>query len=234
MRDGWYLHKMTERKDSRYHAALASSTRQRVLDALTLSPAPLDSQAIATSLALHVTTVRFHLDQLEDAHLVRRQPETGGRRGRPRMLYTPAASERAEGSREQLIGILAGALASHDNDDGQSRSLKAGKQWANELALKQPEPPNGRDLDRLVHVLDELGFDPRTKGDDVIQLHACPFRDAARIHPQVVCSVHRGLIEQVLDASTIAGGNSAQLLPFVEPELCLITLTQRGGDARHG
>jgi len=233
MRGGWYFHNMAERKDPSYHAALASSTRQHVLDALTLSPAPLDAQAIAATLDLHVTTVRFHLDQLEEAHLVRRQPETEGRRGRPRMLYTPAASERAEGSRGQLIDILARALASHDNDDGQSRSLEAGKQWANTLALERPEPLNGRGLDRLVHVLDELGFDPRTKGEDVIELHACPFRDAARNHPQVVCSVHRGLIEQILEASTIAGGNSAQLLPFVEPELCLITLTQNGGAARH-
>ena len=225
---------MAERKDESYHAALASRTRRQVLDALALSPAPLDAQAIAAALGLHVTTVRFHLDQLEEAQLVRRQPEMEGRRGRPRMLYTPAASERAEDSREQLIDVLAGALANRDNDDGQSRSLEAGKQWANALALEQPELPGGHGLDRLLHVLDQLGFEPRIDGADVIQLHACPFRDAARSHPQVVCSVHRGLIEQILETSTIAGGNSARLLPFVEPALCLITLNQDSGSARHG
>lgn len=205
-----------------------------MLDELALSSAPLDAQAIVAALGLHITTVRFHLDQLEDAQLVRRQPEMEGRRGRPRMLYTAAASERAEDSREQLIDVLAGALANRDKDDGQSRSLEAGKQWANALALEQPELPDGHGLDRLLHVLDQLGFEPRTDGADVIQLHACPFRDAARSHPQVVCSVHRGLIEQILETSTIAGDSSARLLPFVEPALCLITLNQDSGSARHG
>jgi predicted ArsR family transcriptional regulator len=227
---------MAERKDASYHAALASSTRQHVLDALALSSAPLDAQAIAKALALHVTTVRFHLDQLEEAQLVRRQPKLEGRRGRPRMLYTAAASERAEDSREQLIDVLAGALAARDNDDGQSRSFEAGRQWANALAREQPELPDGHSLGlgRLLNVLDELGFEPRIDGADVIQLHACPFRVTARSHPQVVCSVHRGLIEQILETSTIAGDSSARLLPFVEPELCLITLNQAGESARHG
>lgn len=225
---------MAERKDASYHAALASSARRHVLDVLALASAPLDAQAIATALRLHVTTVRFHLDRLEEADLVRRQPKLDGRRGRPRMLYLATASEHAEHSREQLIDVLAGALATSDNDDAQSRSLEAGKQWANALALKQPEPPESLGLDRLLNVLDELGFDPRTDGSDVIQLHACPFRDAARHHPQVVCSVHRGLIEQVLETSKIAGRNSARLLPFIEPELCLITLDQDSGSARHG
>jgi len=210
---------MAERNDTRYHAALASSTRRLVLDALTRSPVALDAQALSTALGLHVTTVRFHLDHLEEAHLIRHEPDPLGGRGRPRMLYS--ALEHAEDSREQLIDVLAGALAARENDDGQARSIDAGRQWANALAADDHAPEVGSSL---LNVLDELGFDPRPTGNNVIRLEACPFRQAARSHPEVVCSVHRGLIERVLETDDAMTADSARLLPFVEPDLCLIEL----------
>lgn len=69
---------------------------------------------------------------------------------------------------------------------------------------------------RLLGVLDRLGFDPLVDEHD-IRLRACPFRASARVHPEVVCSVHQGLVEQLSDTTVT-------LLPFVEPELCLIRL----------
>ncbi|MPZ82688.1 MAG: helix-turn-helix domain-containing protein [Actinophytocola sp.] len=210
-----------EPADESYHAALASRTRRRVLDTLTRSPAPMDAQALATELGLHVTTVRFHLEQLEEAGLVRREQAGEKRRGRPRLLYTAVqAVARDEDSREQLIEALAGVLASRDDDNGQARSVDAGRNWANALVPEQADPGDRRGT--LVGVLDRLGFDPEPDGED-IRLRACPFRDAAREHPQVVCSVHRGLVEQLVEP----GGTHARLLPFVEPELCLITLEPR-------
>ena len=75
-----------------------------------------------------------------------------------------------------------------------------------------------RDLELVEH-LDRLGFDPDPH-EQQIRLRACPFRDAAREHPQVVCAVHRGLIEQLLEPS----GTRSRLVPFAEPDLCLVTL----------
>lgn len=203
------------------HAALASRPRRRVLDAVARAAAPVDALTIAEEVGLHVTTVRFHLDQLEAAHLVRRMAAGEPRRGRPRIRYVAAANP-ADDSREQLIEVLASALA--ERPDGRAQSIEAGHRWADALA---PVAAPGDGVDALVQVLDGLGFDPARSEPEVIRLRACPFRDAARDHPQVVCSVHRGLIEQVLRAH--GSDRHAELVPFVEPELCLVTLATLGG-----
>lgn len=205
------------------HAVLASRTRRRVMELVARAPQPLDAFTIATELALHVTTVRFHLDQLEAAHLVRRQVGTEPRRGRPRIRYV-AASSPEEDSREQLIEVLARALA--ERPDARAQSIEAGRRWADALAPAAGGPDEAGDADALLRVLDGLGFDPRPAGD-VIQLRACPFRDAARDHPQVVCSVHRGLIEQLMQRR--GSDRRTELIPFVEPELCLVTLAPSRG-----
>lgn len=73
----------------------------------------------------------------------------------------------------------------------------------------------------------ELGFDPELAGDETdrqIRLRACPFRDAARANPEVVCSVHLGLLRGTLTRLG-APPTTTRLLPFVEPELCLAQLT---------
>jgi predicted ArsR family transcriptional regulator len=207
-----------------YHAALASPTRRRVLDILAGSAESLDAQGIASVLELHVSTVRFHLDQLEEARLVRREPGGDRRRGRPRVLYTAVhEAEGAEGSREQLIEVLAGALAGTDSDQGRSSAIRAGRGWARGLLAERSGSVDRRS--GLLEVLDRLGFDPAPEGD-AVRLRGCPFRDAARRHPQVVCSVHLGLVQQLLDGDHDGGGPpEVRLLPFVEPDLCVITLT---------
>jgi predicted ArsR family transcriptional regulator len=208
------------RRNGNYHAALASRTRRAVLDALAGSSGPLDAQAIASVLELHVSTVRFHLDQLEEARLVRRESGGDRRRGRPRVLYAAVLeAERDEGSREQLIEVLAAALAHRDADQGRSSAINAGRDWARGLLAERSDSVDRRSS--LLEVLDGLGFDPVPDGD-AVQLRGCPFRDVARRHPQVVCSVHLGLVQQLLDGDAPP---DVRLLPFVQPSLCVITLT---------
>lgn len=185
--------------------------RARVLATIVESPEPIDARAVADALALHVTTVRFHLEQLEAAGLVRRQPDALKRRGRPRVLYRPAGTVRVDDARGQLIDVLAATL--EGRDDATALSRQAGERWAETVATGD-----------LVDVLERIGFEPEEEGD-AIALHACPFRDAAREHPGVVCSVHRGLIDRTLTES--GSGVHGELLPFVEPELCVVRLTPR-------
>jgi predicted ArsR family transcriptional regulator len=197
-----------------YHAALASPSRRQVLDALRVSPTALDAGAVAAQLGLHLTTARFHLDQLAAAGLAHRRAGAEKRRGRPRMLYSPAGPVRDEDSREQLIRVLATALAGQD--DHTAAAVRAGRRWAAGVVPAAESPVAG-----LVEVLDRLGFDPDLEGSQ-IRLRSCPFRDAAREHPEVICAVHRGLVEQLLDRAV----PQAQLLPFVEPELCVVALSR--------
>lgn len=200
-----------------YPEAQPSRSRQQVLEVLAASSLPLDASAVAQQLGLHVTTARFHLEQLTAAGLTARRPGAEHRRGRPRMLYALAGTPRDEHAREQLIAAL--ALAVSGTDDPTGAAVRAGGQWATTLVRPDPNDP----VPQLVELLERLGFDPEVgTSPAVIRLRACPFRDVARAHPDVVCSVHRGLIEGLLDKTT----SRASLLPFVEPDLCAITMDE--------
>ena len=75
-----------------------------------------------------------------------------------------------------------------------------------------------------------LGFAPErdpsaeTEGKVLIRLTACPLRELARTHSEVVCGVHLGLIEEVLDRGGARGAIDVRMHPFVEPELCVARL----------
>ena len=201
----------------------ASQTRRRVLAFIADSKAPVDASQIATRIRLHPTTVRFHLGHLEEAGLVRRETVNERRRGRPRVVYRAAAVTRADGTQRQLIAVLSEALSRQDN--GASRAIDAGRMWADELTDDAPPTDDSSPRVVLTGLLDRLGFDPVSDDKDVIQLLACPFREAAAEHPEVVCSVHLGLIQRTVE---IAGANStaAVLTPFVKPELCTVTFAR--------
>ena len=220
----------TPKRDERVHAALASSARQRMLDVIVGANASIDAQSIAARLDLHVTTVRFHLDRLEEAGLVRRvAPRGEPRRGRPRVFYvavsTPVEDDarRDERSRAAMIGVLASTLAARDADRGRSAALEAGRAWGRaaveETTGASAANAPGDQRAALFGALAGLGFEPTLRGEE-IDLHACPFRGAAAEHPQIVCSVHLGLVRE------FTGGDAspARLLPFVEPGRCVVLL----------
>ena len=72
-----------------------------------------------------------------------------------------------------------------------------------------PEPgaggPAGPNLAVLQEALAEAGFDPRFRRRSAktveITLRDCPFRDLLDEHRELVCAVHRGLLEGMLGAS---------------------------------
>jgi len=213
---------MSTSGDEAYLTALASAPRRRVLDALVASAAPLSVQAIASQVGLHITTARFHLDHLERAGLVSRRTESTLRRGRPTILYAPAGQARDRASREQLIEVLVDALSGR-GEAASRDSQQAGRRWGSELvAATHVRGGYGG----VVEALEQLGFEPELTADE-IRLHACPFRDSARMHPEVVCSVHRGLLEQILAQGEDGDRLALELLPLVEPELCLVHVSNK-------
>jgi predicted ArsR family transcriptional regulator len=211
------------------HGALAVASRLRLLDALRASDRPLDARELAAACGLHVTTVRFHLDVLTDAGLVTSRAGQSGTRGRPRRLYTPASRAIAPGGHtgyELLSAILAAHWAG-DRDERAQRAEQAGWAWAGQ---REPAPAPTAAAATLaeaaVHVnavFAELGFDPELARDGEtlqIRLHACPFRAVAATHPEVVCSIHLGLLRRTL-ADVAAPPTAVSLQPFVQPHLCL-------------
>ncbi|TFD33459.1 ArsR family transcriptional regulator [Cryobacterium cryoconiti] len=154
-----------------------------------------------------------------------------------------------------LAGVLAGSLAASGNSGvtaataagrnwgselvqrGDARP--AADSAAGSAADSGPAAPvdGGTATLRVVEILDEIGFAPKlqvpgpghTAGTDpaptVIELHRCPFLDVATENSDVVCSVHRGLMEGALERLH-APAVSVRLEPFARPGVCLAHLTR--------
>ena len=227
-----------ELRDAR-HAALASAPRRRVLGLLTAAAGPLDAVTVAAGMGLHVTTARFHLEQLEAAGLVERRINRAGGRGRPQVLFSPVPEPLpADDAQQQLTQALA-AVIGEDDDGGRARSVRAGERWSaqyahpadapsaeNSVTDGSEAPGSAADVvvPALLRVLTEIGFEPQLHADEaIIALPACPFRAEARQNPDVVCSVHLGLLKGVARSYGHSGAGLA-LRPFVQPDLCLIEL----------
>lgn len=82
----------------------------------------------------------------------------------------------------------------------------------------------------VVTLLEGLGFapsaDPRVS---VVKLHRCPLLEAAHRLPQVVCSVHLGLVRGALDelGADPERTEGTALQPFSEPGACRLEMIPR-------
>jgi predicted ArsR family transcriptional regulator len=212
----------------RTHAALAVASRAQLLALLRASDRPSTAHELAETSGLHVNTVRFHLDVLEDAGLVRHERAPTGGRGRPRMVYA-AVAERPSAGYE----FLAGALAEHwagDPAERARRAERAGYDMALPSTDDRPREPLSFS-DAVVEVTTlfaAMGFQPDVVpvggGGAQIRLHCCPFRAVAADYPEVVCSMHLGMLRRTL-VDTGGAASATRLNPFVEPELCVATIT---------
>jgi predicted ArsR family transcriptional regulator len=193
----------------------------------------LTAGELASELDLHVTTVRFHLDRLERAGLVRSQFTTAFGVGRPRKVYAVTAEPESLGDREWHLRMLAGLLSA--NFTTGVTPQEAGEQWIDEnvsLTSAAPATTPGAwiaKLGELIDVLQRWGYSPELRTTDGgqtarIDIVDCPFRDLARENPDVVCGIHRGLLTGVL-AQLGEDEVDVSLQPFVGPRLCRAVLT---------
>jgi predicted ArsR family transcriptional regulator len=208
-------------------------SRRRVLVALCSEPGPLGVREVAERVGLHVNTARFHLEGLVAVGLVHRTAEAPAQSGRPRMLYmaTDVDSNTGRRSYQLLAQILTSYVASQMSRPAEA-GRKAGESWGRDRAKWGIEHrPAGANTDtavgQLVQTLDDIGFDPQlvsTGAEQQVLLHQCPFREAAAEHPEVVCSVHLGIMQGVL-AELHATVQTQRLDPLVDPALCVAHLS---------
>ena len=227
---------------------LSSDVRRRILDHLNVvadRAAPGESMGrsaadLAEFLGLHVTTVRFHLDQLVAAGFLVTAFERTPRVGRPRKLYAaPLLDAGAEAETQRHHQVLAALLAQSWPADG-SEPLspeEAGRRWAAEhadpeRAATPPATTPGRWLAKVGDMVDQLehwGYTPELATSNggrtvTIALHNCPFLALARVRPDVVCGVHQGLIVGAL-GSVGERDVHIEVRPFVEPTRCLVKVS---------
>lgn len=187
--------------------------------------APVRVADAAAGLGLHTNTVREHLDALVESGLVDRRAEKPGRRGRPAALYQPSPADPAGPARDYagLATALAGHL-SRTSSDPEREARAAGIEWGRELI--DESPTDGADAySAVLSALTRLGFAPDVDDDGAgIALRRCPLLDAARRYPSVVCQVHLGIVEGMLERLGSATGPGLDMVPFAEPGACRLFL----------
>lgn len=212
-----------------------SSQRVRVLERLQLHAGAVPVADLAGELGMHTNTVRDHLEALVTRGLATRDRAPARGRGRPAWRYTAAEDNAEPDPRVRDYAGLANALAAHvarTSADPSADALAAGAEWGRSLAREVPEPRPANAAGarrRVVEILTALGFDPVPDARATsVGLRQCPLLDTARRYPDVVCSVHLGIVRGALNE---LGGEPERtvLLPFAEPDACRLHLPTPGG-----
>lgn len=178
------------------------------------------------STGLHDNTVREHLEGLRRSGLVRRTKAPSSGRGRPRWLYE-ATPQSHEDPRPEYAG-LAAALAAvivRTSPEPATEARRAGAEWGRRLAAGTTPGDSAEDARRGVEeIFDDMGFEPEADEDvRELRLTRCPLLEAAHQEPDVVCSVHLGIAQGVLERYD-APTDGLELLPFAQPGACLLRL----------
>jgi predicted ArsR family transcriptional regulator len=254
---------MTTHDDSTA-SLLDSPVRRAIIDALarphstsaTFAPggpegAVRTAADLATLLDLHVTTVRFHLDQLDAAGLIDSEFVRTGSAGRPRKVYAlaptlldaiPPAAALADPDADpmQILAELLTENFGRTEGDTPISPETAGRQWAETHVPATGEAPAATwgqwlgKMGRVIDVLQEWGYTPQlttTSGQagTRIDLTHCPFRDLARANPTVVCGIHKGLIAGTMSQVGEAESEVDQR-PFADGGTCIAHLRPAPGE----
>lgn len=192
--------------------ALGDNTRYAIYLELARSPRPLSTADVAGVLDLHPNTVRPHLERMRDVGLLSVHSDARGGVGRPQHLYSLDPEAPSLGLEPSAFPTLArmllrlaaatGADAGDARDVGRDQGQSDGERYGAARGC----------LSAVVAQLDAMGFDPALAlpdedgGEDAAELVSiafahCPFRDLAEQRPDLLCSLHRGLIEGVVAAS---------------------------------
>lgn len=213
-------------------------SRADVLDVLRAEDGPLGVREVSQRTGLHPSTARFHLEALVEAGLAVRETEDRETPGRPRIGYRAATDGPAGRRRYRLLAEMLASLIAGTMPEPSKAAEEAGREWGAYLT-KQP-PPYQRltaqeAVAALTEIIEELGFAPQAEaGDDGnyrLDLRQCPFREVARHHQDVICSLHLGLMRGALSRMR-APVTAERLEPFVEPSLCVARLAARDGAGR--
>jgi predicted ArsR family transcriptional regulator len=219
--------------------ALGDDTRYAIYGQLVRSRRPLATAEVAERLGLHPNTVRPHLERMREVGLLDVQIDTRPGVGRPQHLYGLAPEAPSLGLVSSSVPLLARMLARLASAAGASGDDAVGVGRVQGRADATAFADSASCLEALVAELDELGFDPAVSapdgatGDDaadggdtaVIAFAHCPFGELAEAHPELVCSMHRGIVEGFVEA--VGGGEIEDFHPLAHRRPCQVTLVSR-------
>ncbi|HEX2857333.1 MAG TPA: helix-turn-helix domain-containing protein [Propionibacteriaceae bacterium] len=211
------------------HVATAEepSTRDRGLTAAQL----------AERLDRHVTTIRFHLDQLVAGGLVDYHDERAGV-GRPSRYYTMGRTVANPPDQVDVYRVTAKLLLDLLASGEEPETVAAS--WMQRRADtllpahidQEPATSPGQWLAKVGPVVDLMqrwGFDPAISSSNAghtadMTLCQCPISDLSTTRPGVVCALHMGLITEALRC---LGEEDAkvELHPATNGNRCRVSMT---------
>ena len=182
----------------------------RVLRALATADRPVTIAALTDELGGHSNSVRMHLEHLvSDGFAVEEAAPSSGRGRPPRAYRATIAGLQVAGQDDTwdgataLVAAIAEQLATAFEPTEQARAL--GVRWGRRLRLADAD---------LFTTLAAQGFTPRV-AEDGIELRTCPLLETARQVPEIVCSIHQGLIDEL-------SPEPLRLAPFARPGACVV------------
>lgn len=188
-------------------SALGDPTRRAIFIAVRESGDPMTSSGVAALFGIHANVARHHLDKLAaDGYLRvthRRQLDRQGPgAGRPAKCYEATAkvidlhfpSRRAD----VLIELLLRVIDRVGSEGLASVAEQVGREYGEEIAAEIGTPgESGYDeaVKAVAEAMTGIGFhmSPDLDGHRLLT-SVCPFGDAANGHPDVVCSLDRGMV----------------------------------------
>jgi predicted ArsR family transcriptional regulator len=207
-------------------SSLGDPTRRAIYIAVRESPDPMTTSKVAELFDIHPNVARHHLDRLADdgylrvSHL-RRMGGPGA--GRPAKSYEPTNKEVsvhfAPRRFEMLTEMLFKVIAELDPPNVGEVAEKVGRAYGTELAAEigAPDDPGYDEaVQAVASAMTGLGFsvDPDVEGQRLLTSH-CPFGETATNHPDVICSLDRGIV------AGLFGALSVPCNPVVFPHLAL-------------
>ncbi len=155
--------------------------------------------------------MRHQLEHLVENGFAELATLPGAGRGRPANVFTPtiagrqvAVEDTDRDDHRDLLAAVATQLA--QASDPLAAALALGRAWGSHVV----EGASGG----LVGLLARQGFTPRVTPDGIL-LQTCPLLAVARRSPEIVCTIHQGLIDATSESP-------ATLVPFAVPGACLI------------
>jgi predicted ArsR family transcriptional regulator len=205
--------KTLDSRISHLTASLGDPTRRAIYITVRESAEPLTTSAVAELFGIHPNVARHHLDRLaDDGYLVvshRRPSGKGGPgAGRPAKCYEATSKEvsvhfaprRFEMLVEMLIRVLDEVAPENIGQVAESVGRAYGSELAAEIGAPE-EPGYDGAVEAVAKAMTGLGFsvDPDVEGQRLLTTY-CPFGEAATSHPEVICSLDRGIVAGLFGA----------------------------------
>jgi predicted ArsR family transcriptional regulator len=211
--------------------ALGDNTRYAIYLELARATSPRSTAEVADALGLHPNPVRPHLERMREVGLLAVEADNRGSVGRPQHRYTVAPDAPSLGLEPPAFPHLArmltdvAAAAAVGPDLNAQAGAEQGKAMAEAFATRRPRTAC---VEALATTLGELGFDPAvvTEGDlATVAFTHCPYAELAAVHPEVVCHLHRGLVEGFVEQ--IGGARVERFGTLADRDPCSVDLSFR-------